>query len=179
MRITASKNLPHRENGSPAGASNDGPRATPCQGPRPLVGRRRPWPSVSHLASAGASAPAASLSLLGGRGTATGQRPCRLGLSPVTRLWCRGRLGMRGGPTWRGRGRGVRTWAMRSAWPLFWCSCPRGIDVASRQTLEDPVEPRRHPLGVVAVIITVSTVILTGGFFFRLPPLPGLSSTRL
>ena len=58
---------------------------------------------------------------------------------------------------------------LRSAWPLLWRSCPRGIDVASRRTVEDPVEARRHPLGVVAVIIAVSTVILTGGFFFRLP----------
>jgi len=48
-----------------------------------------------------------------------------------------------------------------------------------RQTLEDSVEARRHPLGVVDVIIAVSTVILTGGFFFRLPPLPRLGSTRL
>jgi len=60
---------------------------------------------------------------------------------------------------------------MRSAWPLLWRSRPRGVDVASRRTLEDPVEARRHPLGVVAVVIAVSAVVLTRGFFLRLPPL--------
>jgi len=68
---------------------------------------------------------------------------------------------------------------VRSAWPLLWHSRPRGVDVASRRTLEDPVEARRHQLGVVAVVITVSTVVLTGGFFLRLPPLPRLGSTCL
>ena len=82
---------------------------------------------------------------------------------------------LRDGPTWRGRGRGVSAGAVRSAWPLLWRSYPRGIDVASRRTLEDPVEARRHPLGIVAV----AAVVLTGGFFFRLPPLPGLGSTHL
>jgi len=86
---------------------------------------------------------------------------------------------VRGGPTWRGRRRGVSAGAVRSAWPLLWRSCPRGVDVASRRTFEDPVETRRHPLGVVATVIAVSTVVLTGGFFFRLPPLPGLGSTHL
>jgi len=38
---------------------------------------------------------------------------------------------------------------------------------------------RRHPLGVVTAVIAVSAVILIGGFFFSLPPLPGLGSTRL
>jgi len=86
---------------------------------------------------------------------------------------------MRDGPTWRRRGRVDSAGAMRSAWPLLWCSRPGGVDVASRRTLEDPVEARRHPLRVVAVIIAVSTIIFTGGFFFRLPPLPGLGSTHL
>ena len=86
---------------------------------------------------------------------------------------------MREGPTWRGRARVVSTGAVRSAWPLLWRSRPRGVDVASRRTLEDPLETRRHPLGVVAIVIVVSAVILTGGFFLRLPPLPGLGSTRL
>jgi len=86
---------------------------------------------------------------------------------------------VRDGPTWRGHGRGVSVGAVRYAWLLLWRSRPWGIDVASRRTLEDPVETRRHPLGVIAIVIAVSTVILTGGFFFRLPPLPGLSSTRL
>jgi len=86
---------------------------------------------------------------------------------------------VRDGPTWRGRGRGVSAGAVRSAWPLLWRSRPQGVDVASRRTLEDLVETRRHPLGVVAIVTAVSTVILTRGFFFRLPPLPGLSLTRL
>jgi len=86
---------------------------------------------------------------------------------------------VQGGLTWRRRGRGVGAGAVRSALPLLWCSHSRGVDIASRRTLEDPVETRRHPLGVVAVIIAVSTVVLTVGFFLRLPPLPGLGSTRL
>ena len=176
MRIIASKNLSHREDSTPAGASTGRPRAAPRQGSRPLSGRLRPWSSISHLASTGASAPAASFSFLGGRGAATGQRPRRLGLGPATRLWRRGRLGAQDGLTWRRRGRGVGAGAVRSAWPLLWRSHPRGVDVASRRTLEDPVKARRHPLEVVAVVIAV---VLTGGFFLRLPPLPGLSSTRL
>ena len=84
----------------------------------------------------------------------------------------------RGGPTWRGRERGVRAGAVRSAWPLLWRSRPQGVDVASRQTLEDPVEARRHILRIIAVVITVPAIIFTRGFFFRLPPLPGFGSTR-
>ena len=75
----------------------------------------------------------------------------------------------RGGPTCRGRMRGVSPGAVRSACPLLWRSHPRGVDVASRRTLEDPVEARRHPLGIVAVVIAIPTIIFTGGFFFRLP----------
>jgi hypothetical protein len=108
-----------------------------------------------------------------------GQRPRRLGLSLATRLWRRGMLGARGGLTGRGRRRGVSTGAVRSAWSLLWRSHPRGVDVASRRTLEDPVEARRHPLGVVAIVVAIPTIILTRGFFFRLPPLPRFSSTRL
>jgi len=110
---------------------------------------------------------------------ATGQRPRRLGLSPATRFWCRGRLVGRDSPTWRRRWRGVSTGAVRSAWPLLLRSRPGGVDVTSRRTLEHPVEARRHPLGVITVIIAVSTFILTGRFLFRLPSLPGLSSMRL
>jgi len=86
---------------------------------------------------------------------------------------------VRDGPTWRRRGRGVSAGAVRSAWPLLWRSRPWGVDVTSRRTLEDPVEETRHPLGVVAIVIAVSAVILTGGFFLRLAPLPRLGSTRL
>ena len=179
MRITASKSFPHREHGPPARASSDRPRAAPRRGSRPLAGRRRPRSSVSRLASAGAGAPAASLPLFGGCSTATGQRPRRLGLNPATRLWCRERLGVRGGLTWRRHRGGVSTGAVGSAWHLLWRYRPRGVDVASRRTLEDPIETRRHPLGVVAVVVTVTTIVLVGGLFFRLPPLPGLRSTHL
>ena len=67
----------------------------------------------------------------------------------------------------------------RPAWPLLWCSHPWGVDVASRRALEDPVEARRHPLGVVAVVVTIATLILIWGFFLRLPPLRGFRSARL
>ena len=54
--------------------------------------------------------------------------------------------------------------------PLFWRSRPwDSVDVASRRTLEDLIEARCHPLGVVAVVVAVATVVLTRGFFFRLP----------
>ena len=86
---------------------------------------------------------------------------------------------MRDGPTWRRRGRGVSAGAVRSAWLLLWRSRPQGVDVASRRTLEDPVKARRHPLGVVVVVIAVSAVVLARGFLFGLPPLSGFGSTRL
>ena len=173
MRIIASKN------GPPAGASTERPRTTPRRGSRTLTNGRRPRFSLSRLASARASAPAAGLPLVGGRGTATGQRPRRLGLSLAACFWRGGRLGAWDDPTLRRRGRGFSAGAVRPAWPLFWCSRPWGVDIASRRTLEDPVEARRHPLGVVAVVVAVTAVVLTGGFFFKLPPLPGLSSTCL
>ena len=133
MRITASKNLPHRENGSPAGTSTGGPQTTSRRDSKPLVGRRRLRSSVSHLAGAGASAPAASISLVRGRSAATGQRPRRLGLIPATRLWCRGKLVGRDGLTWCRRGRGVSAGAVRPAWPLLLCSRSGGVGVASRR----------------------------------------------
>jgi hypothetical protein len=66
-----------------------------------------------------------------------------------------------------------------SAWLLLRRRRPWDVDIALRRTLEDLIETRRHPLRVVAVIIAVSAVVVAGGFFFRLPPLPGLGSTRL
>ena len=177
--ITTLKSLPHRENGSPAGASTGGPRTALCQGPGPLESRCRPRPSDSHLAGTRTGAPTASLSLLGGRGTAAGQRPRRLGLTLATRLWRRRSSGARGGLTGRGCRMGVSTGAVKSTWPLLRRSRPRGVNVAPRWTLEDPIEARLHPLGVVAIVAAIPTVILTRGFFFRLPPLPGFSSTRI
>ena len=189
MRITASKTLPHRENRSPAGTSTGRPRTAPRRGSRPLTNGRGPQLSISCVASARASAPVACFPLAGGRGTATCQQPRRLGLSPVARLWRGGRLGAWDDPTLRRHGRGVNVGAARGrllllpfkrpAWPLLWCSHPWGVDVASRRALEDPVEARRHPLRVVAVVAAIAAIILVGGFFFRLPPLPGLCSTRL
>ena len=86
---------------------------------------------------------------------------------------------MRDGSTRRRRRRSVSTGAVRSAWPLLRRPRPWDVDIASRRTLEDPIETRRHPLGVIAVVIAVSAIVFAGGFFLRLPPLPGLSSTRL
>ena len=60
----------------------------------------------------------------------------------------------------------------------LWDSRPRDVNVGLRQALEDPVEMRRHPLGVVTVVV-VAAIILIGGFFLRLPPLPGLRSMSL
>jgi hypothetical protein len=60
---------------------------------------------------------------------------------------------------------------------LLWNFHPRDIDVATGRTLEDPVKARRHPLRIVAVIVIV--IIFAGGFFLRLPPLLGFSSTRI
>jgi hypothetical protein len=87
------------------------------------------------------------------------------------------------------RGRGVSTGAARGrlpllplkrpAWPLLWCSHPRGVSVASRRALEDPVEARRHPLRVVAVVVAIAAIILVGGLFLRLPPLSRLRSAYL
>ena len=110
---------------------------------------------------------------------AAGQRPRRLERNLTPRLWCRGRLGTRGGLTGRKRRMGVGTGTVRSARPLLWHSHPRGINVALRWTLEDLVEARCHPLRIIAVVITVPAITFTGGFFFRLPPLPGFGSTRL
>jgi len=67
---------------------------------------------------------------------------------------------------------------VRSTWLLLWRSHPWDVDVASRQTLEDPVKARRHILKIVDVVITIPAIIFTRGFFFRLPPLPGFGSTR-
>jgi len=176
-KVTTSKSLPHGENRSPAGAPIGGPRTTPRQGPRPLEDRRWPWPSNFRLAGTETGAPAASLSFLGGRGAIASQWPRRLGPSMATHLRHRGRAW--GDLTSRGHGRGVSTGAERSAWSLHRCFHPWSVDVASRRTLEDPVKARRHPLGVVAVIVAVSTIVVAGGFFLKLPPLPRFSSTRI
>ena len=73
------KGLPHRENSSPPAAPAGGPRATPRQGSKSLEGRRWPTRVSSRLAGAGTGAPAAGLSLLGGRGATASQWPRRLG----------------------------------------------------------------------------------------------------
>ena len=63
------------------------------------------------------------------------------------------------GATWRGRPLLTLT---RSAWCPLWNSCLRDVNTGLRWTLEDPVEARRHPLGVVAVVIAIAAIILTG-----------------
>jgi len=83
----------------------------------------------------------------------------------------------RGDLTSRGRGRGVGARAVGSAWSLRRSLRPGSIDITSRWTLEDPVKTRRHPLGIVAVLVVI--IVFAGGFFLRLPPLPGLSSMRI
>ena len=179
MRVTASKALPHRKNGSPAGTSTGRPRTTPRRGSRPLTNGHGPRLSISCLASARASAPAAGLPLARGRGTTTGQRPRRLGLSPAARLWRRGRLGAWDGPTLRRRGRGISPGAMIPAWPLFWCSHlagrrrrleadPRGSgrgETPSPRSRRCRRRHRRHRP--------------RWGILLQAPPLPGLCSTRL
>ena len=188
MRIIASKTLPHRENGPPAGTPTHRPRTAPRQGSRPLTNGRRPRSGISHLASVRANAPEACFPLAGSRGTATGQWPRRLGLSLAVRLWRMGRLGAWDGPTLRRRGRGFNTGAVggrlpllplkRPAWSLLWCSRLRGVGVGSRRTHEDPVKTGRHPLGVVAIVVTIATIVLIRGLFLRFPPLPGFRSAR-
>ena len=54
-----------------------------------------------------------------------------------------------------------------------------GVGIGSRWTLKDPVKTGRHPLGVVAVIVTIATIVLIRGLFLRFPPLPGFRSARL
>ena len=169
------KGLPHRENSSPPAAPTGGPRATPRQGYRPLEGRRRPRRVGSRLTGTGIGAPAAGLSFLGGRGATASQWPRRLGHSLTALPGRRGRA--RHDFTSLGRRRGVGPRAVRSARTLFWSLRPGGVDIASRRTLEDSVEARRHPLGVVATLVVV--IIIVGGFFLRFPPLPGFGSTRL
>jgi len=66
---------------------------------------------------------------------------------------------------------------MRSARTLLWRLRPGDVDVTSRRALENPIEARRHPLRVIAVLVVI--VIVVRGFFIRLPPLPGFGSTRL
>jgi len=83
----------------------------------------------------------------------------------------------RGDLTYRGRGRGVGARAVGSAWSLLRSLRPGSVDITSRWTLKDPVKTRRQPLGIVAILVVV--IIFAGGFFLRLPPLPGFSSTRI
>ena len=45
----------------------------------------------------------------------------------------------------------------------------RDVDAGLRRTLENPVETGRHPLGVVAVVVTIAAIVLIRGFFLRLP----------
>ena len=66
-----------------------------------------------------------------------------------------------------------------SARRLLGSSRLRDVDVSLRQTLEDFVKARRHPLRVVATVITITAVVLIGGFFLRFPPLPQLRAAFL
>ena len=41
-------------------------------------------------------------------------------------------------------------------------SRPRDVDAGLRRTLEDPVKTGRHPLGVIAVVVTITAIVLIG-----------------
>jgi len=47
------------------------------------------------------------------------------------------------------------------------------------RALEDPVETGRHSLGIIAVVTAIAAIVLVGGFFLWLPPLPGHRPMRL
>jgi hypothetical protein len=168
--------LPHGENSSPPSAPTGGPRATPRQGSRPLEGRRWPRCVSSRLTGAGTGAPAADLSFLGGRCATAGQWPRRLGPGMTALPERRGRA--RHDLTDLGRGRGIGARTVGSAWAPRRSFRPRSVDVALRWTPEDPVKTRRHPLGVLTVLVIV-VIFLAGGLFLRLSPLPGLGPARL
>jgi len=172
-KVTTSKSLPYGKNSSPTGTPTGGPRATPRQGPRPLEDRHWPWPGNLRMTDTGTGAPANVLASLGGRGATAGQWPRRLEPGVATRLG-HGRRA-RGDLTGRGRRRGVGARAVGSAWSLLRSFRPGSVDIAPRWTLEDPVKTRRHPLGIVAVLVVI--IVFAGGFFLRLPPLPRFSST--
>jgi hypothetical protein len=77
-----------------------------------------------------------------------------------------------------GRGRGIGARTEGSAWALRRSFHPRSVGLALRWTPEDPVKARRHPLGVLTILIVV-IIFLAGGLFFRLSPLPGFGPARL
>ena len=56
----------------------------------------------------------------------------------------------------------------------LWGSRPWGVNVALRWTLENPIKTGRHPLGVIAVVVTIAAVVLIGGLFLRLLPMSRL-----
>ena len=99
------------------------------------------------------------------------------------------RLGAADILTWRRLWRSVGTGMVRGRLPLLtftrpaWRPLrdfrPRDVDAGLRRALEDPIETGRHSLRIVAVVVTIAAIILIGGFFFGLPPLPRLCSTRL
>jgi len=57
----------------------------------------------------------------------------------------------------------------RPAWRPLRDSRPRDVDAGLRRILKDPIETGRHPLRVVAVVVTIDAIILIGGFLLRLP----------
>ena len=127
------------------------------------------------MAGAGTRAPTTGVSFLRGRSATAGQRPRRLGPSRTALLGRQGRARCVLARLERGRSVGPGT--TRPARTLIRHLRLGGIDVISRGALEEPIETRRHPLGVVATLVVV--VVIVGRFFLRLPPLPGFGSTRL
>ena len=56
---------------------------------------------------------------------------------------------------------------------------PQDVDIGLRRALEDFVETSRHPLGIVAIIITVVAVVFLKRILLGLPLLPRLRAAFL
>ena len=55
----------------------------------------------------------------------------------------------------------------------------RGVDISLWWALEDLVESSRHPLGVIAIIITIVAIVFIRRFLLGLPLLPRLHAAFL
>ena len=93
-------------------------------------------------------------------------RRLRLRKGPAL-CWCRKGVGTR--TTWRGllllTVAGITRCPLRSPHPWY-------VDVGLWRALEDPVKTSCHPLGVVAIIVALVSIVLVRGIFLGLPLLP-------
>ena len=113
-------------------------------------------------------------------GTTASQCSRRHGLNSMARPRHGGRLRAGDGPTLRRHRGGVGARTARRGLPLLTItgsarrplrtSLLRNIDVGLRRTLEDFVKTSRHPLGVIAITITVVAVVFIGSFLLGFPP---------